>query len=57
MGFDDKARASIDALIFISQQPDYFFPATAGILQHRLGLANAISLRALVNGQTPKNHD
>ena len=39
MGFDDKARASIDALIFISQQPDYIFPATAGILQHRLGLA------------------
>ena len=57
IGFDAQARASIDALIFVSQQPDYFFPATAGILQHRLGLANAISLRALVNGQTPKNHD
>ena len=39
IGFDALARASIDALIFVSQQPDYFFPATACILQHRLGLA------------------
>ena len=39
MGFDAQARASIDALVFVSQQPDYFFPATACILQHRLGLA------------------
>ncbi len=33
----DKAR--IDALIFISQQPDHPFPATACIVQHKLGLA------------------
>ena len=39
MGFDEQARASIDALVFVSQQPDYFCPATACILQHRLGLA------------------
>ncbi len=37
--FDAQAKSSIDALIFISQQPDYFFPATACILQHRLGLS------------------
>ena len=29
---------SIDALIFVSQTPDYIQPATAPILQHRLGL-------------------
>ena len=39
MGFDAQSRASIDTLIFVSQQPDYFFPATACILQHRLGLS------------------
>ena len=31
-------RDSIDALIFLSQTPDYKIPATAPILQHRLGL-------------------
>ena len=31
-------RASIDALIFLSQSPDYVMPATACTLQHRLGL-------------------
>jgi len=31
-------RNSIDALIFLSQTPDYKIPATAPILQHRLGL-------------------
>lgn len=30
--------ASIDALIFVSQTPDYHQPATAPILQHRLGI-------------------
>ena len=30
---------SIDALIFISQGPDHFIPATACILQHKLGLS------------------
>lgn len=30
---------SIDALIFISQTPDYAVPATACVLQHRLGLS------------------
>lgn len=29
---------TIDALIFVSQTPDYIQPATAPILQHRLGL-------------------
>lgn len=32
-------RESIDGLIFISQTPDYPLPATACVLQHRLGLA------------------
>jgi len=31
-------RSSIDVLIFLSQTPDYKIPATAPILQHRLGL-------------------
>ena len=31
-------RSSIDALIFLSQTPDYKIPATSPILQHRLGL-------------------
>lgn len=32
-------RHTIDALIFISQGPDHAIPATACILQHKLGLA------------------
>lgn len=32
-------RASIGAVIFITQQPDYFTPATACVLQHRLNLS------------------
>lgn len=36
MGID---RTQIDLLIFISQTPDYRQPATAPILQHRLGLS------------------
>jgi 3-oxoacyl-[acyl-carrier-protein] synthase-3 len=35
MNFD---KNSIDMLIFMSQTPDYRIPATAPILQHRLGL-------------------
>jgi 3-oxoacyl-[acyl-carrier-protein] synthase-3 len=31
---------SIDALVFVTQTPDYFLPATACVLQRRLGLAN-----------------
>ncbi|GIV28399.1 MAG: hypothetical protein KatS3mg027_2213 [Bacteroidia bacterium] len=32
-------KNSIDALIFITQSPDYFIPASSIILQHRLGLS------------------
>lgn len=32
-------RNEIDVLIFVSQSPDYFLPATAIILQERLGLS------------------
>jgi len=35
---NDIDRNSIGALIFLSQTPDYKIPATAPILQHRLGL-------------------
>ena len=31
-------RASVDALIVVTTSPDYHYPATACILQHRLGL-------------------
>ena len=37
LGWD---RSSIDALIFVSQTPDYFMPATACVLQDRLGLSH-----------------
>ena len=39
--FEDNAinPASIDALIFVSQTSDYHQPATATILQHKLGLS------------------
>ncbi len=36
LGWD---KAEIDALIFVSQTPDYILPATACILQERLGLS------------------
>ena len=32
-------RDSIDVLIFVTQTPDYFMPATACVLQERLGLS------------------
>ena len=35
-------KDSIDILIFVSQSPDYFLPATSAILQHKLGLRNDI---------------
>lgn len=36
-------RGSIDALIFVSQTPDHRMPATAFLLQHRLGLCPSTS--------------
>ncbi len=35
-------RESVDAIIFVSQTPDYRLPATACTLQHRLGLPAGI---------------
>lgn len=35
----DWEPSSIDALIFLTQTPDYAVPATACVLQHRLGLS------------------
>jgi 3-oxoacyl-[acyl-carrier-protein] synthase-3 len=32
-------RASVDALIFVTQTPDYFMPSGGCLLQHRLGLS------------------
>lgn len=37
LNWDEK---DIDALIFVSQNPDYILPATSCILQDRLGLSN-----------------
>ncbi len=34
-------KASIDAIIFVSQGPDHYLPATACILQHKLSLSQA----------------
>ncbi|MWV46624.1 ketoacyl-ACP synthase III [Paenibacillus sp. HJL G12] len=36
----DWERDTIDALIFLSQTPDYVLPATSCVLQHKLGLSN-----------------
>jgi 3-oxoacyl-[acyl-carrier-protein] synthase-3 len=33
-------RRTVDALIVVTQTPDYFMPATACVLQHQLGLAH-----------------
>lgn len=33
-------RAAIDAVVFVSQTPDYVLPSTAPIIQDRLGLGN-----------------
>ena len=38
MADNDIDPASIDALLFMSQTPDYRIPATSCLLQHRLGL-------------------
>jgi 3-oxoacyl-[acyl-carrier-protein] synthase-3 len=35
----DWSRESVDGLIFVSQSPDYFLPATSCCLQERLGLS------------------
>jgi len=40
LGYKQIARNSIGILIFVSQTPDYRSPATACVLQHRLGLSN-----------------
>jgi 3-oxoacyl-[acyl-carrier-protein] synthase III len=37
----DWGKESIDALVFVSQSPDYLCPATACVLQHRLGLPSS----------------
>lgn len=43
-------RDSIDMLLFLSQLPDYRIPATAPILQHRLGLPNTTAAMDLSLG-------
>jgi 3-oxoacyl-[acyl-carrier-protein] synthase-3 len=35
-------KESIDVLIFVSQSPDYFLPATSAILQYKLGLKKEV---------------
>ncbi len=42
-------RASVDVIIVVSQTPDYVLPATACILQHRLGLAKSCASVRRVN--------
>ena len=39
----ERDRASVDALIVVTSSPDYHYPATACILQHRLGLSESCS--------------
>lgn len=36
-------RSEIDALVFVSQSPDYMVPHTSAIMQHRLGLSNRVA--------------
>lgn len=35
-------KSDIDGLIFVSQTPDYYLPATSHELQHRMGLSDSI---------------
>lgn len=44
------AREDIDALLFLSQTPDYQMPATACVLQHRLGLSRECAAIDLSQG-------
>lgn len=44
------ARDEIDALLFLSQTPDYQMPATACVLQHRLGLSQECAALDLSQG-------
>lgn len=37
------ARDQIDAIVFVSQTPDYLLPATSAVLQHRLGLKTSVA--------------
>lgn len=43
-------REEIDALLFLSQTPDYQMPATACVLQHRLGLPRECAAMDLSQG-------
>lgn len=43
-------RDGIDMVLFLSQMPDYKIPATAPILQHRLGLPNSTAAMDLSLG-------
>ena len=37
------SREEIGAIIFVSQTPDYFFPSTSHLLQHRLSLSKNVA--------------
>ena len=39
---DTNSKADIDGLIFVSQTPDYYLPATSHELQNRMGLSDSI---------------
>jgi len=39
---DNDLKESVDALIFVSQTPDYHMPATAPLIQHKLGLSTSV---------------
>ena len=43
-------RAQVDALLFLSQSPDYVMPATSCVLQHRLGLSSGCAALDLSQG-------
>jgi len=52
--FADHAveRTSIDYILYCTQSPDFIIPGNAGILQHRLGLPNAIGAVDINQGCT-----
>ena len=50
MADNDIAPDSIDVLLFMSQTADYRLPATAPLLQHRLGLAQTTAAMDLSLG-------
>ncbi len=54
--FSDYDKNKIEAIIFVSQTPDYILPATSSVIQHQLGLANSLLCLDISSGCTGYIH-